>query len=95
MASFAAESVIDMLAQRLQIDPLELRLLNAADDGTQAAYGPVFRNIGYRQTLLAARNHPHYKMPLKKIRAGELLRVFGSILAGSPAPFSISMKTAH
>lgn len=66
MASFAAESMIDMLAQRLQIDPLELRLLNAAGDGTQAAYGPVFRNIGYRQTLLAARNHPHYKLPLKE-----------------------------
>jgi CO/xanthine dehydrogenase Mo-binding subunit len=50
----------------LQIDPLELRLLNAAGDGTQAAYGPVFRNIGYRQTLLAARNHAHYKLPLKE-----------------------------
>lgn len=66
MASFAAESMIDMLAQRLQMDPLELRLKNAADDGTQAAYGPTFRDIGYRQTLLAARNHPHYNSPLGK-----------------------------
>ena len=64
MASFAAESLIDMLAQKLDMDPLELRLLNAADDGTQTAYGVTFKNIGYRQTLEAARQHPHYRSPL-------------------------------
>lgn len=64
MASFAAESLMDMLAQRLDIDPLELRLRNAADNGTQTAYGVTFKNIGYRQTLEAARAHPHYNAPL-------------------------------
>jgi CO/xanthine dehydrogenase Mo-binding subunit len=64
MASFAAESLIDMLAQKLEMDPIELRLLNAAQDGTQAAYGVTFKNIGYRQTLEAAKQHPHYKIAL-------------------------------
>ncbi|MDP3516810.1 MAG: xanthine dehydrogenase family protein molybdopterin-binding subunit [Pseudohongiella sp.] len=64
MASFAAESLIDMLAQKLKMDPIALRMLNAADNGTQTAYGVNFKNIGYRQTLEAARNHPHYSAPL-------------------------------
>lgn len=64
MASFAAESLIDMLAQKLDMDPIELRLLNAADDGTQTAYGVTFKNIGYRQTLDAAKQHAHYKTTL-------------------------------
>jgi CO/xanthine dehydrogenase Mo-binding subunit len=64
MASFAAESLIDMLAQKLEMDPIALRVLNAAADGTQTAYGVTFKNIGYRQTLEAARNHPHYHAPL-------------------------------
>ena len=64
MASFAAESLIDMLAQKLGMDPIALRLLNAAEDGTQTAYGVTFKNIGYRQTLEAAKQHPHYSIPL-------------------------------
>lgn len=64
MASFAAESLMDMLAQRLDMDPVALRMLNAADNGTQTAYGVNFKHIGYRQTLEAARQHPHYSAPL-------------------------------
>lgn len=64
MASFAAESLIDLLAQELDMDPIELRLKNAATAGTQTAYGPKFREIGYVETLQAARNHPHMKEPL-------------------------------
>ena len=64
MASFAAESLIDMLAVKLGMDPLELRLKNAAKMGTQAPYGPKFREIGYVETLEAARRHPHYSAPL-------------------------------
>jgi len=64
MASFAAECLIDMLAAKLDMDPLELRLKNAAKMGTQAPYGPKFREIGYVETLEAARRHPHYSAPL-------------------------------
>lgn len=66
MAAFAAESLIDMLAQRLNLDPIDLRIRNAARQGTRTAYGPSFREIGYLETLQAARDHPHYSAPLGK-----------------------------
>ncbi|HUL90702.1 MAG TPA: molybdopterin cofactor-binding domain-containing protein, partial [Burkholderiales bacterium] len=65
ISEFAVESVIDEIAQRLGIDPIELRLKNAAKEGTKAAYGPKFGPIGLVQTLEAARAHPNYQVPLK------------------------------
>ena len=56
--------MLDELAQKLGMDPLELRLKNAAKQGTKAAHGPVFPVIGYQETLKAAMAHPHYKAPL-------------------------------
>jgi CO/xanthine dehydrogenase Mo-binding subunit len=63
-AAFAIESLLDELANRLEMDPLELRLQNAAMEGTQAPYGPTFNRIGCVETLEAARSHPHYRIPL-------------------------------
>ncbi len=57
--------MIDELAKRLEIDPIEFRLKNAAKEGTKTAYGPKFGQIGLVQTLEAARAHPHYRAPLK------------------------------
>jgi CO/xanthine dehydrogenase Mo-binding subunit len=59
IAEYAVESVIDELAKRLEIDPIEFRLKNAAKEGTKTAYGPKFGQIGLVQTLEAARAHPH------------------------------------
>ncbi|HAD24904.1 MAG TPA: oxidoreductase [Alphaproteobacteria bacterium] len=64
MASFAVESAIDELAQELGMDPIDLRLKNAAKEGTQAPYGPKFKSIGYIETLEAAKAHPNYNIPL-------------------------------
>ena len=64
MAAFAAESVIDELAEQLDIDPLDLRLRNAVTEGVRAVYGPKYRKIGLVETLEAARDHPHYTAPL-------------------------------
>jgi CO/xanthine dehydrogenase Mo-binding subunit len=64
ISTFATESVIDELARRLNIDPIDFRLKNAARDGTKAAYGPTFANIGYVETLEAAKKHPNYAVPL-------------------------------
>jgi CO/xanthine dehydrogenase Mo-binding subunit len=65
ISEYAVESVIDELAQKLKLDPIELRLKNAAQEGTKTAYGPKFGPIGFVQTLQAARSHPHYRAPLK------------------------------
>jgi CO/xanthine dehydrogenase Mo-binding subunit len=64
IGAHAAEMVIDQVAKKLGMDPLELRLKNAAKQGTKAAYGPVYPVIGYEQTVRAAMEHPHYKAPL-------------------------------
>ena len=63
-STFGTESCMDELAQQLKIDPLKLREINAARDGTKAAHGPTWANIGYQQTLEAAKNHPHKKIAL-------------------------------
>jgi CO/xanthine dehydrogenase Mo-binding subunit len=64
MANYAMESTMDDLARELRIDPIELRLRNAVAQGDRAPYGPTYGPIGLRETLEAARSHPHYKAPL-------------------------------
>jgi CO/xanthine dehydrogenase Mo-binding subunit len=66
MAAFAAESVIQELAEKIGMDPLDFRIKNAAKEGTKSSYGPTFGPVGLIQTLEAAKKHPHYKAPLKK-----------------------------
>ncbi len=65
-AAFAAESALDELARKLGIDPIELRMINAVKEGSQAIYGPKFRAIGMLETLQAAREHPHLKARLER-----------------------------
>jgi len=62
--AFAVEGVLDELARELDLDPIEMRLKNAAVEGTQAAYGPTFPRIGMVETLEAIRDSEHYKSPL-------------------------------
>jgi len=64
MAAFAVESVIDELAKKIGMDPIELRLKNAAKEGTKSSYGPKYNSIGLIDCLEAARKHPHYSAPL-------------------------------
>jgi CO/xanthine dehydrogenase Mo-binding subunit len=64
ISAFAVESAMDDLARELKMDPLVLREKNAVADGMQAVYGPLFRDIGYKETLAALRAHPHYSAPL-------------------------------
>ncbi len=64
-AAYAAESVIDELAEKLNIDPIDFRVRNAAKEGTRRLTGPVFPRIGYLETLEAAKNHPHWNAPLE------------------------------
>jgi CO/xanthine dehydrogenase Mo-binding subunit len=64
MAIYAVESVVDEFCQELGLDPLDVRLKNAAKKGTRSAYGPTFDEIGLIATLEAAKAHPHYKAPL-------------------------------
>ncbi|MCI0546953.1 MAG: xanthine dehydrogenase family protein molybdopterin-binding subunit [Candidatus Rokubacteria bacterium] len=66
ISEFAVESVVDELAQKLDIDPIDLRMQNAAREGTKAAYGPKFGPIGLEETLNAVKKTEHWNAPLRK-----------------------------
>jgi CO/xanthine dehydrogenase Mo-binding subunit len=63
-AAFAAESVIDELAEKCGIDPLDLRIKNAAHEGTPHPAGPPYRRIGFIETCEAIKKSPHYTAKL-------------------------------
>ena len=60
-AAFGAEQAINELAEKLGMDPIELRLKNVATEGTRRPDGPVFGKIGAKEVLEAMRDHPHYQ----------------------------------
>jgi len=62
--AYGIESIIDELAKGIEMDPIDLRLKNAAVEGTQASYGPQFPRIGFVETLEAIRDSEHYKSPV-------------------------------
>ena len=62
---YAAETVVDELAERLDMDPVDFRLLNAAREGTRRADGVVNLRIGAEETMEAVKSHPHYSAPLE------------------------------
>ncbi|MDP6067943.1 MAG: xanthine dehydrogenase family protein molybdopterin-binding subunit [Alphaproteobacteria bacterium] len=64
VATYAVESTLDELARKLGIDPLELRLKNAARNGSTTVFDLTFKNIGYAETVEALMTHPHYRAPL-------------------------------
>ncbi len=63
-AVYAAETVIDELAEALDMDPLDFRLLNGAVEGDRRPNGIPHLHMGYHETIHAAKEHPHYRTPL-------------------------------
>jgi CO/xanthine dehydrogenase Mo-binding subunit len=66
ISEFAVESVVDEIAKKLRLDPIELRMMNAAREGTKAAYGPKFGPIGLEETLNSIKKTEHWNTPLRK-----------------------------
>ena len=65
-AAFACESVVDELADKLNIDPIELRLMNAAKEGTRRSDGVVKGKVGMIELSEIVKNHDHYKTTLEQ-----------------------------
>ena len=69
-AAFAVESVIDELAEKLGMDPMELRLKNAVKEGDRAPNGVPHARFGCKEVEEAMKAHPHYNAPLDGANQG-------------------------
>ena len=65
-AAFAVETVMDEICEKLKMDPMEFRLLNASKEGTRRIEGPIFARVGNVEVLEAARDHDHNRARLDK-----------------------------
>ena len=63
IVTYAVEATMDEIAERLGMDPMDLRLLNVAVEGTRRADGVMNRRIGAKETMEAVKAHPHYSAP--------------------------------
>jgi len=52
--AWAYESQMDIIANELGIDPLQLRLMNCYEEGKESATGEILHSCGLRETLLKA-----------------------------------------
>jgi xanthine dehydrogenase molybdenum-binding subunit len=64
---FAIEGALDELAERLGIDPWEIRYQNALQSGSKFCSGQTLRAVGLKKTLEAVR--PHYEAAKQRGRA--------------------------
>lgn len=64
MAAYAAEGVINEIASKLGIDPVDIRLKNAVREGDESLMGTKYGPIGLVDVLEKIKAHDHYKAPL-------------------------------
>ena len=92
IAAFGGEQVVDELARKLGMDPLEFRLKNASKEGTRRVDGPVYPRIGNVECLEAARNSEHYNTPLEGPNRGRGVATGFWFNIGMPSSCSIGVN---
>ena len=73
-AAYAAEAAMDEVAEKLGIDPLELRIKTGVVDGDRRADGPILGVIGHQETLRQLKDSDHWNTPLEQPAEGHLKR---------------------
>ena len=66
ISAFAVESVLDVLAAKIGMDPLQLRLKNAVKTGSPTIQGAKHTHDGFAETIQVLLDHPGYRAPLGK-----------------------------
>jgi len=64
-AALASETVLDELADKCGLDPLEMRMMNGVKEGSPQVVGAPFKRIGFIETCEAIKNSDHYKSKLE------------------------------
>ena len=80
---FALESAMDEVAQKLNMDPIELRLRNAVREGDIDGQGAKWPRVAFIECLEEARRHPLYTAPLS---AGEGVGIAAGSWGGARTP---------
>jgi len=62
--NMAVECVVNEMAEKLGMDPVDFRLKNAVDEGDVTAFGMPFMSIGLKTVLEEAKLTPHYQAAL-------------------------------
>jgi CO/xanthine dehydrogenase Mo-binding subunit len=84
-AIYAIESIIDELAEKLGMDPLDFRLKNVVEEGDRMPTGVQYPLIACKELEEAMRAHPHYNAPLEGPYRGRGISVAMRALGGAEA----------
>lgn len=91
-ATFALESQIDEMARRLELDPLEVRLKNAVEEGDPMADGRRYPPIGLKACLERLARHPLWKQRHREPGVGYGLAVAGWLGTVMPASAACALE---
>ena len=89
---FAGESHMDVLAQELGLDPLELRLRNVVREGDAVPDGKVFQDVRLEETLVAAAEAANYSSPKKSANIGRGIALGHRSLGGGDAHVLVTVE---
>jgi CO/xanthine dehydrogenase Mo-binding subunit len=89
----AAETVIDELAEKCGMDPIDFRIANASKEGTPQIVGPPYKRIGFIETVEAIKNSPHYKSELKGPNRGRGFAAGFWFNAGMQSSATVNIQT--
>ena len=93
IAAYAVESVVDELAEKLGMDPLDFRKKNAAKEGDRMPSGVVQPRIGCVEVLEAMKAHPHYSAPLGGPNRGRGVSIGFWFNAGGPSSVTLGVNS--
>ena len=91
-AAYAAECVIDELAEKLGIEPMQFRLKNVAEEGDRMANGIQFPRIGCRELEEAMVAHPHFNAPIEGPNRGRGVSMGYRFNAGGVSSATINVN---
>ena len=91
-AEFASETIIDEMAEKIGMDPIDFRLKNATSEGLRKVDGTKFASIGCVEVLEATKNHPHYSAPLKGKNKGRGVAIGYWMNAGLQSAVNIAVN---
>ena len=89
---FALESVVDEMAHTLRLDPVELRLQNAAGPDAQLINGKPWPKMGMREVLQALQAHPVWQQRAQARAAGRGVGLAIGGWLGGTGPASAACK---